>query len=118
MPDLDSAGPLTPETWEADAERLAADGEFTAAGRCLLRASLLRLAATRRRPPRPGATNREYLRRFRQTPAVEPLEALVEVVDWHWFSGRPCGADDYGRCAAAHRAIAQWAGENAVADLA
>ncbi len=103
--------PRTAEEWEQRAAELAREGEHTAAGRCLVQAGLLRLALTRPRRPRPGATSREYLRLFRRTAALEPLRRLVETVEWRWYAGGLCTATDYEGCLRDYQAIRQWAEE-------
>lgn len=84
-----------PEAWEQRAAQAASAGDHIGAIRALLRAALLRLEAAHRKAVRHGRTNREYLRRFRDTPAFEPLRCLVEMVDLKWYGGAPCSADDY-----------------------
>lgn len=91
-----------PAAWEQTARQSATQGDYLGAIRCLLRASLLHLEAARKKPLQRGQTNREYLRRFRSTPAFEPLRCLVEVVDLKWYGGAPCSKDDYDAGAQAY----------------
>jgi hypothetical protein len=73
--------------------------------RLLLRAALVRLEQQRQSTFKPGLTNREYLQRFRRSPAHEPLRELVETVDVSWFGDAACSLDDYQRARTAYRSL-------------
>ncbi len=94
-----------PEAWERRARKAAAGGDYIGALRALLRASLVRLEATRSRRMQRAATNREYVRRFARTPAVEPLRLLVELIDWKWYGQGVCTESDYQAGEAAHQQL-------------
>jgi hypothetical protein len=98
-----------PETWERRAQEAFANQEYLAAVRYLFRACLLRLELANKRRIRRGATNREYLRRYRDTAAFEPLSRFVEVIDTKWYGGGSCALDDYQDCAQAHSTICRFA---------
>ncbi|MCY3021949.1 MAG: DUF4129 domain-containing protein [Planctomycetota bacterium] len=100
----------TPEAWEQKAAQALAKDDYITAVRCLFRASLLRLETAKKKTVRRGQTNREYLRRFRDTPAFEPLGALVEVIDNKWYAGAGCSPEDYQSGAQAYARIRQIAG--------
>lgn len=98
-----------PETWERRAQEAFANQEYLAAVRYLFRACLLRLELANKRRIRCGATNREYLRRYRDTPAFEPLSRFVEVIDTKWYGGGSCLLEDYQDCAQAHCTVCRFA---------
>lgn len=87
-----------PEEYEALAASARRDDRFVEAVRWLLWAALLRIEQAEKRKPRPGATNRELVRRYRSTPLQAPLQTLVETIDVHWYGDRPASADDFERC--------------------
>lgn len=87
-----------PEEFEALATAARGEGRFVEAVRWLLHAALARLERAEKRKPRPGATNREVLRRYRATPLGEPLQMLVDTVDVHWYGDRPADEADFERC--------------------
>jgi hypothetical protein len=103
--DLSEDAPDDPAAWEREAAAAAGRGEYVTALRALLRAALLRLEAAAERRLRPAVTNREYLRRFRATPAHEPLAALVGLVDAKWYGSSPCTGEDYREGENAHRQL-------------
>jgi hypothetical protein len=86
----DSAAP--PDYWEEEAENAIKAADYVWALRCWLKAALLRLEQTRRGVLRKGSTNREYLRKFENTPVAPPLRMLVDGVDKHWYGGAPLDA--------------------------
>jgi hypothetical protein len=96
---------MRPVVWEARAVEAARSGDYVGAVRFLFRACLLRLEIARGGVFRRGATNREYLRRFGDTAAREPLRLFVETIDAKWYGGGTSTRDDYERCAGAHSAI-------------
>ncbi|MHC4504390.1 MAG: DUF4129 domain-containing protein [Planctomycetota bacterium] len=105
--ELEDETAARPELWEGKAGEAAALGDFIRAVRCLFRACLLRLEAARGGNFRRGATNREYLRRFGDTAASEPLHLFVETIDTKWYGGGTSTRDDYERCLGAHSAVAR-----------
>ncbi len=107
-----------PEVWEAQAGEAARLGDYISAVRYLFRACLLRLEAARRSTFRLGATNREYLRRFADTAAFEPLGLFVETIDTKWYGGGTSTCDDYERCVEAHSEVGRVAGDLADAQHA
>ena len=98
-----------PETWERRAQEAFMNQEYIAAVRYLFRACLLRLERANKHRIRRGATNREYLRRYRETAAFEPLSRFVEVIDTKWYGGGSCVLEDYQDCAQAHSTICHFA---------
>lgn len=90
------------EYWRCEAERLAAAGDFLTALRLLFRSGLLRLENGK---VRKAATNREYLRRYRNTPAEQPLRVLVQLVDYKWYGGRECIGRDWEEGRAAYQQL-------------
>ncbi|MEM6471005.1 MAG: DUF4129 domain-containing protein [Planctomycetota bacterium] len=83
-------------------EMLAADAEqksdFGLAARLLLLATLLRLEQTQKRKFRPGVTNREHLRRYRDTGVYEPLRRIVELIDRTWYGDAVCMPEHVVQC--------------------
>jgi hypothetical protein len=94
-----------PETWEEMALRAVAARDFMGAARHLLRSSLLFLSAARKRPFPRGATNREWLDRYRDTALSAPISSFVNVIDARWYGGLPCSEEDYVKCRTAHDTI-------------
>jgi len=92
-----------PETWEERARAAAAQGDYLTALRALFRAALLRLEAARKGTFLRGATNGEYLARFRATPAFDGLSRLAALIE-RWYAGRDCSREEYQQGEAAHRA--------------
>ncbi|MFO0948300.1 MAG: hypothetical protein U1D30_20660 [Planctomycetota bacterium] len=90
-------------------ERLAAlaveDEDFISAVRLLFKASLLRIEAAEKREFRAGLTNRELLRRFRNTPMQAPLRHFVDVIDAKWYGFGTCLRPDFESCREAHAQI-------------
>lgn len=99
---------FVPEAWEKRAQEAFASQEYLVAVRYLFRACLLRLELANKRRLRRGATNREYLRRYRDTAAFEPLSRFVEVIDTKWYGGGSCVLGDYQDCARAHSTICRF----------
>lgn len=99
--DYDVADEVTealPETWESRANAAYGEQNYLMAVRYLLHAGLLRLEAGRKGHLRRGATNREYLRRYRNTAVYDPLALMVEITDSRWFGGIPCTQQDAEQC--------------------
>lgn len=106
---IDANTQCDPETIERQAAEAAARGNHIAAIRLLFRASLMRLDLAEKRKTRAGTTNREYLRRHRDTPVFEPLKMFVETIDAKWYGRDACVPEDYEACHAAHARIHQLA---------
>jgi len=96
---------LDPVELERKAEDAATREEYIAAVRLLFRAALLRISQSENREFRPGTTNGEYLRRYRQSTFVNALGQLVNVVDAKWYGFGACDAQDYRACRLAHSQI-------------
>ena len=96
-------------------ERQAADavsrGDFITAVRLLFAACLLRLELAEKRPFLAGTTNREHLRRHRDSPVVEPLRLFVEIIETRWYGRGICGLEDFEACRTAHARIRDFAQE-------
>ncbi len=98
-----------PAAYESQVAAAVASGDFSLAVRLLFRACLLRLDLAERRAARAGATNREYLGRYRGAPIFEPLKLFVETIDAKWYGRGLCGRADYEACLAAHAVISRHA---------
>jgi hypothetical protein len=107
-----------PETWEKYSRESAAKGDFIGAVRHLFFAGLLALEQSQKRNIRRGSTNREYLRRFRNTPAHEPLKVFVEIIDVKWYGGGSCVESDYAQASGAYADIRRMTRETANANRA
>jgi uncharacterized protein DUF4129 len=70
---------------------------------------LLRLETREKRRFRVGTTNREHLRRYRNSPIADPLRLLVDTLDLKWYGDAPCQPEDYATCREAHAQIRQFA---------
>ncbi len=105
------AAEALPDTWARRARDAFAADDYLPAIRFLLHASLLRLELARKATFRRGATNREYLRRYKNTGAYPPLAELVEITDSRWFGGIDCSRGDVEACFQAHQQIEQLVSE-------
>jgi hypothetical protein len=94
-----------PDELERQSEDAAARNDYITAVRLLFRAALLRIARGEQRELRPGTTNREYLRRYGQSPFAGSLRQFVDVIDAKWYGGGVCDASDYQSCRHAHTTI-------------
>jgi hypothetical protein len=92
-----------PHALEGLADEAVARGDYIAAIRFLFRASILRLENIEQRLNRPGATNRELLRRYRATPVYESLQLFVDTIDAKWYGEQSCSQLDYAVCRDAYR---------------
>jgi hypothetical protein len=87
-----------PDEWLADARRLAAQGRFLEALRCLLLASLERLHRARAIDWEKARTNRECLRQFRGEPQPRArFAALVDAFDVAVYGRAPVREAEYLR---------------------
>jgi hypothetical protein len=106
---VSAAVEVDPESLEREAERARSLGDFIGAVRLLFRAALTRVEAAEKRRLRPGATNREVLRRYRSTPIFGSLERFVETIDNKWYGNGECLEVDYVTCRGEHRRICEYA---------
>lgn len=93
---------LDPEMLERQATEAAAKGDCSLAVRLLFRACLLRLEQAESRKFRGGTTNREVLRRHRNSPVYEPMKLFVEILEIKWYGLGVCSQSDYESCRQAH----------------
>ena len=87
-----------PQELETAAERAATNGLYLEGIRLLFRASLIRIERAQKRRLRVGITNRELLRRYRNSSVAEPLARLVDMIDRKWFGDEDCHAVDFESC--------------------
>ncbi len=92
----------SPLDWEKAADLASENGNYTKGLRCLFRACLIRLEQAKGGRVRPGTTNREYLRRYRNTPAADPLSLMVQLIDSKWYGGEPCNEKEFSLAHEAH----------------
>ena len=102
----------------SELERLASEAarraDYITAIRFLFRASVVRLELSEKKSNRPGTTNRELLRRYRNRPGLgESLRQLVETIDRKWFGDEVCSDADYAACQSAHGEVCRTLGEPA-----
>ncbi len=91
------------EQFAAEAESV---GNHIAAIRFLFRASVARLEDSSRQKHRPGATNRELLRKFSKWPEINTsIRFFVEVIDRKWYGDEHCSEFDYAECQSAYRSV-------------
>ncbi len=94
----------------AELERLAGESalraDYITAIRFLFRASVIRLEHCEKKKNRPGTTNRELLRRYRNRPGMsDSLRHLVDAIDRKWYGDEVCSAADYAVCQSAHSEV-------------
>lgn len=109
LPESEEPSQRNPEIFEQRADEAARHGAWIDAIRLLFRATLLRLEAREKRRFRVGMTNREHLRRYRQSPIAEPFRQFVETLDLKWYGDEPCDRSDYDSCLEAHTTIRHFA---------
>jgi hypothetical protein len=100
---------LTPAELEQRARIAGKNGDYIEAVRLLFMASLLSLESAQKRTVRRGTTNREYLQRFKNSPAFEPLFFFVDTLDRKWYAGVACTESDYQESLRAYASIRQTA---------
>ena len=83
--------PRDPAALERQAAEAVSRGDFITAIRLLFLACLLRLELAEKRALLAGTTNREHLRRHRDSPVFEPLRLLVEIIETRWYGRGVCG---------------------------
>lgn len=101
-----------PVELERLADKAADDADYIGAIRYLFRASVVRLEAWDKRSHRPGTTNRELLRRYRDRMLVsQSLSLMVDMIDRKWYGDEVCSHLDYQACQQAHADICRTTGE-------
>ncbi|HVF04555.1 MAG TPA: DUF4129 domain-containing protein [Frankiaceae bacterium] len=99
---------LSPEEYRAEAERLAAGGDFKEAVRARFRAIIRELELRAVLDERPGRTAGEIAREGgAAVPAIgADLRTVAGTFDEIWYGRRPAAADDYATVRAADERIA------------
>ncbi len=91
----------------AEADALAAAGDYAAAARLVLLRSVEQIEAHRADPLAPALTSRDIARSPLLPPDVARAFALIAaVVELGLFAARPVAADAWARCRAAYEAVA------------
>jgi hypothetical protein len=86
--------------WE-EAQRQAAQGEYTEAIRYLFLSLVYRFDERGRVSFQKAYTNREYLTLFADRPPVHAdLKVFVDTLDDYWYGQRPTGSQQYEACRA------------------
>ena len=81
-------------------------GNHIEAIRFLFRASVTRLEDSSKQKHRPGATNRDLLKRFSQWPEVATsIRYFVEVIDRKWYGDEFCSEFDYERSQTEYQSV-------------
>ncbi len=101
-----------PAALERQAAESVSRGDYITAIRLLFVACLLRLERAEKRAFRAGTTNREHLRRHKDSPVFEPLERFVEIIETRWYGRGECGPEDFEACRAAHARIREFTQES------
>jgi|SRR5580704_556340 hypothetical protein len=109
---------INPEQLVKQAEAARAEGNFILGVRLLFRACLVLLEQREGRKFRLGATNREHLNRYRQTPLYDWLARFVWVIDSKWYGSEACLPADFAACHEAYERINSLAAERANAQHA
>lgn len=100
---------LSPEELETLAEESARAGHHITAIRFLFRASVTRLEYSAKQKHRPGATNRELLRRFSKWPEISTsIQHFVDVIDRKWYGDESCSEYDYTECQSAYDSVCRF----------
>lgn len=111
--------PVTSRSAHTESDRLAADGDFRAALRYLVLATMLALQEAGLLELRPGMTNHEYVEMLRMAERRGPeasLGALVDRFDRVWYGHTPLDASGYAACKdLADRALASVRSEDRAA---
>ncbi len=103
---------VDPTEFERLADEAARRADFITAIRFLFRASVLRLELSEKKSNRPGTTNRELLRRYRNRPGLgDSLRQFVETIDRKWYGDEACSDADYAACQSAHGDVCRTLGE-------
>jgi Domain of unknown function (DUF4129) len=96
---------VNPAELARQAEAARDRGEYILGVRLLFRACLALLEQREGRTFRPGATNREYLLRYRQTPLYDWLARFVWMIDSKWYGSAACLPADFAACREAYDRI-------------
>lgn len=96
-----------PEILEKQAQNAEVQGDHLTAVRLLFQACLLRLEAAEKRAIRAGVTDREVLRRHRETAVFAPLRTFVETIETRWYGQSTCDPSDFEACRRAHLSIVE-----------
>jgi hypothetical protein len=102
--------PRDPAGLERQAHDAAGRGDYIGAVRLLFRACLRHIEQTEHRALAAGATNREVLRRHRDSGTFAPLKLFVDTIETKWYGRGACGSDDYAACRVAYLDIVRLAG--------
>jgi Domain of unknown function (DUF4129) len=94
-----------PAELAAEAERARREEDYILGVRLLFRACLTLLEEREGKKFRPGATNREHLARYRQTPVYDWLSRFVWVIDSKWYGSEACLPADFAACHEAYLKI-------------
>ena len=103
---------------ERQAAEAVSRGDYITAVRLLFAACLLWLELAEKRTVRAGTTNREHLRRHRDSPVFESLRLFVEIIETRWYGRGSCGLEEVEACRIAHAQIRDFAQEARHADRA
>lgn len=99
---------VSPSDLERLADEAAQQADHITAIRYLFRAGVARVELADKKPNRPGTTNRELLRRFRNRPALlQAFSRFVDTIDHKWYGDENCSEADYLACREAHEKIRQ-----------
>jgi uncharacterized protein DUF4129 len=100
---------VNPADLARQAEAARAGGDYILGVRLLFRASLALLEQREGKTFRLGATNREHLNRYRQTPLYDWLARFVWVIDLKWYGDETCQPADFAACHEAYERICSMA---------
>jgi hypothetical protein len=89
---------VNPTELAREAEAARARGDYILGVRLLFRACLALLEQREGRTFRLGATNREHLNRYRQTPLYDSLARFVSIIDLKWYGPEECQPADFAAC--------------------
>jgi hypothetical protein len=109
---------IDPAELAQQAEQARREENYILGVRLLFRACLTLLEQREGKKFRPGATNREHLSRYRQTPVYEWLARFVWVIDSKWYGSAACLPADFAACHEAYDKIASMNAERADAQHA
>jgi hypothetical protein len=96
---------VNPTELAREAEAARARGDYILGVRLLFRACLALLEQREGNTFRLGATNREHLNRYRQTPLYDWLARFVSVIDLKWYGPETCQPADFAACRESYERI-------------
>jgi hypothetical protein len=102
---------VNPADLVRQAESARAGGDYMLGVRLLFRACLALLEQREGKSFRPGATNREHLNRYRQSPLYDWLARFVWVIDSKWYGSEACLPADFAACHEAYERICSLSAE-------